>query len=772
VPGVGRAIVRIDLLAADPVPNPRFPRVRPPMQHSGSQLEQRPSSQRPVPLVARADLVIERMSAAESTYAVVKDPLSLRYFRLQPEQHAVLTWLDGETSVVDLRDRLQAEFPGAPVSVRDVQALVADLHEKALLISSRFDQGAVLIHRADTGRWKRLRQALLNPLYLRLPGWDPERTLQFLLRFLSWMFHPAIVLAVLAFDLTSIGFLCVRFDDVARRMPEFHQFFGWPNIALIWLTMAGVKVLHEFGHGLACRHFGAECHSMGVMVLVFSPTLYCDVSDSWMLKNKWRRIAIGAAGIYVEVFIAGCAIFLWWSTYPGLFNHLCLNVFFVSTVTTVIFNANPLMRYDGYYMLSDYLEIPNLRQKASRMFRDLFARCCLGVEPPHDPFMPSGPRHWFAIYAVATTVYQFVILLGVTLFLYTVLKPYRLQSLGITLAAVSLATTCGALLFGLWKLVTMPRQEPLSKVRVSATLGIVAIMIIAAFRIPVPWYAEAPFTVESTNPTTVYAAVPGVLVEVFKQPGENVVRGELIARLRNDELEEKVRSLAASEAAQMRGIDGLRALDRSLELAIAERELEAIRSQRAEAERMQRECEIRAAVSGVITAAPRQPEPSVEDRRDRLGGWTGTPLEARNLGCLIPTKTPLCSIAPDDTRRAVLIVDQAERRELAAGQMVRLKLEHLPQLVLDGRVESISNRSLEYAPATLSNKSGGPLPTVSEPDGRERLTSTAFQALVPVDVPGHLVRTGMRGRARVIVANRSAWDWTWRWVRTTFRFRI
>jgi len=352
-----------------------------------------------------------------------------------------------------------------------------------------------------------------------------------------------------------------------------------------------------------------------------------------------------------------------------------------------------------------------------------------------------------------------------------VLKPYRLQSIGIAIAVISLATTCGALLFSLWKLVSMRRPEPLSKTRVALTLGVVAVIMVAAARIPVPWYAEAPFTVESADPAMVYAVVPGVLVEVLKRPGDSVERGDLIARLRNEDLDERTRSLAASETAQLREIDSLKALDRSVELAVAEQELASIRSLLTEAQRMRAECEIRSPSRGVITAAPKQPEPMLEDR-DRLGKWTGTPLDPENLGCLISPKTLLCGISGSESSRAVLIIDQGDRRDLEAGLPVRLKLEHLPHLALSGRVESISNRSLEYAPATLSNKSGGPLPTVSEADGRERLTSPAYEALVPLDVPPHLVRTGFRGRARVVIADRTAWDWTWRWFRTTFRFRI
>ncbi|MEQ9068033.1 MAG: hypothetical protein RLO18_14970, partial [Gimesia chilikensis] len=156
----------------------------------------------------------------------------------------------------------------------------------------------------------------------------------------------------------------------------------------MWFVLGAAKVVHEFGHGLSCKHYNGECHGMGIMFLVFSPCLYCDVSDSWMLRNKWQRIIIGGAGMYIEVIMSAIAVWIWWFTKPGLLNHLALNLFFISTVTTVIFNANPLMRFDGYYMMSDLLEIPNLRQKADKHLRDTFAWYCLGIESQRDPFMP------------------------------------------------------------------------------------------------------------------------------------------------------------------------------------------------------------------------------------------------------------------------------------------------------------------------------------------------------------------------------------------------
>ncbi|MFO1096584.1 MAG: hypothetical protein U0992_25240 [Planctomycetaceae bacterium] len=281
------------------------------------------SSQRPIPLVARRDLVVERMLYRGVAWHVVKDPCAMQYYRLQPEQFTTLQLLDGRRSLEDLRDALQREHATVHVGLQDVQQLINDLHEKRLVVSERLGQGFSLIQQRRSQFWKQVWQTVRNPLYLKLPGWDPDRTLTRMLPLARVLFHPATLWLAVVLVLCSWVFLAVRFDDVRRRLPEFQQFFAWPNLLYLWLTMAVTKVLHEFGHGLSCKYFGRESHAMGVMLLVFSPTLYCDVTDAWMIRRKWPRIAIGAAGMCVEVFLAAIAIFVWWHTQNGMIQHLC-----------------------------------------------------------------------------------------------------------------------------------------------------------------------------------------------------------------------------------------------------------------------------------------------------------------------------------------------------------------------------------------------------------------------------------------------------------------
>ena len=144
------------------------------------------------------------------------------------------------------------------------------------------------------------------------------------------------------------------------------RFFSLNNIALIWVTTILIKSIHELGHGLTCKHFGGEVHEVGVMLLVFTPYFFVNVSDSWVMPDRNKRILISAAGIYVELVLASLATLLWAVVQPGALQQELWNIMVIASVSTLIFNANPLMRFDGYYIMTDWIEVPNLSTQVAR----------------------------------------------------------------------------------------------------------------------------------------------------------------------------------------------------------------------------------------------------------------------------------------------------------------------------------------------------------------------------------------------------------------------
>ena len=353
------------------------------------------SAARPLKLRVRPDLKVRRHKYQGRPFWVVKEPIGLKYYRFQEEEFAILQMLDGNTSYEELKTQFEAEFPPQRITLQDLQHFIGMLHRSGLVISDAPGQGRQLKRRSDENNKKELMGKLSNVLALRFKGIDPERLLTWLYPKVGWFFSFWFFVGVCIMALCALALVTVQYDMFRTRLPAFHEFFGPTNWFYLGITLALTKVLHEFGHGLSCKHFGGECHEMGVMILVLTPCLYCNVSDSWLLPNKWHRAAIGAAGMYVEIFLASVATFLWWFSRPGLLNHICLSIMFVCSVSTVLFNGNPLLRFDGYYILSDISEIPNLRQKSTKILGRVASKYCLGMEQQEDPFLPD--RHlWFS----------------------------------------------------------------------------------------------------------------------------------------------------------------------------------------------------------------------------------------------------------------------------------------------------------------------------------------------------------------------------------------
>ena len=431
------------------------------------------SSARMLPIRRRPDLVARRQHYLGRSYWVVKDPVGLNYFRFQEEEYAILQMLDGQTSLDEIKDRFEADFPPQKITLEELQQFLGMLHRSGLVVTDLPGQGRQLRQRRDERVRKQWLSAVSNILCIRFKGFDPERLLNWLYPYFRWFFSPITLALCCLLGLSALLLVAVEFDVFHSKLPEFYQFFNVHNAFLLALVLGVTKVMHEFGHGLACKHFGGECHEMGIMVLVLTPCLYCNVSDSWMLPNKWHRAGIGAAGIYVEVVLASICTFLWWFSEPGLFHNLCLNVMFVCSTSTIIFNANPLLRYDGYYVLADLVEIPNLRQKATTILSRKLGEWCLGLEPPDDPFLPQRNQVFFALYSIAAAAYRWVVAFSICWFLYKLFQSYDLKIVG---QCVVLASLWGLLVLPLYqvaKFFYVPgRLEQVKKPRFYASLGV------------------------------------------------------------------------------------------------------------------------------------------------------------------------------------------------------------------------------------------------------------------------------------------------------------
>jgi putative peptide zinc metalloprotease protein len=738
------------------------------------------SSSRKLPIRKRPDLQARRQRYQGRIYWVVKDPVGLQYYRFEEEEYAILQMLDGESSLDEIADRFERDFPPQTIRTEELQQFIGMLHRSGLVITDAPGQGQQLVKRRAEKTHQERMATLANILSLRFKGVDPERFFNFIYPYIRWFFSVTAMCVCITIGLAALTLIVVQFDVFHSRLPDFHSFFRAKNWLWLGLTLCVTKILHEFGHGLSCKHFGGECHEIGVMFLVLTPCLYCNVSDSWMLPNRWHRAAIGAAGMYVELVLASICTFIWWFTSPGSpVSYICLNVMFISSVSTLMFNANPLLRYDGYYILSDILEIPNLRQKASTILNRKLGAWCLGLEEPEDPFLPQRKQWLFATYTVASAIYRWVVTFSILYFLNRVFQPYGLKVLGQAIALGSIYGLIGQPLWNLYKFFKVPgRLGDVKRARVYATLVLIIGAIVGIGLVPLPSHVYCPLEVQARKADWVYAAVDGILEKVSVHPGDQVKEGQQLAQLRNIDTEIRIAELTGQRnvfATQLEGLHFASFNDRRAASQIdpTTKALHGTEDQLAQ---------LRVDIGKLKLVAPRAgtvlPPSIVEKHGDEtahLPTWNGSPFDPENLGARLVTGTKLCQIGDPKLMEARLVIDQNDVEFVTAGQKVEIMLDQTADYVYTNcEIERVSTEDLKTSPSHISSLHGGPLASKMDPSGVARPMNPIFEAVVPLpeNDPNNLLRLGLVGKAKITTAPRTLFSRLYRYAAHTFNFEL
>ncbi|NLF68755.1 MAG: biotin/lipoyl-binding protein [Candidatus Anammoximicrobium sp.] len=740
----------------------------------------------------RPDLTVRKHRYHGEAYWVVKEPIGLNYFRFHEEEFAILQMLDGQSSLDSIKERFESDFAPQKITFQDLQQFIGMLHRSGLVISETAGQGRQLAKRRGEKKRREWLGRLTNVFALRWRGVDPERFLNWLYPYVRWMFHPVCVALCLAIGIGALLLVTVQFEVFRSRLPTFHEFFD-PRAPDKWLylalTMGVVKVLHELGHGLSCKHFGGECHEIGFMLLVLTPCLYCNVSDSWMLPNKWKRAMIGAAGMYVEIVLASIATFLWWfSDRSGLLNNLALNVMFICSVSTLIFNGNPLLRFDGYYILMDLAEIPNLRQKSTEVLKRFMVGVCLGLEQPDNPFLPQKNRFLFGAYTIAAVVYRWIIVFSIVAFLIKVFEPIGLKIIGQIVAATGFF---GLIVQPLWQLARffyLPgRMHKVKKHRVIASVAVVGAVLAAVVFLPLPHSVKCEFEVGPRDAAAVYVEVPGLVKEILVKEGHRVDQGQPLLVLSNPDLELSVLDLQGRRdvtESRLRVANREQFADDQSGLQIGQlRELLAATEQQlAEKQQELARLKLVAPTAGVIIpAAPRTSRE--EEAEGRLPTWSGSPLDRKNLGAAYQASELVCRVGDPTDLEALLVVDQADIDLVDAAMgvdsqgrpKVKLQLDAFPGRTLHSHVEQVARVELKAMSASLSSQAGGRVETKMDRSGVSRPLSTSYQARVPLDDQDALqglISNGMRGRAQIYTRWQSLGARLYRYLSRTFHFEL
>ncbi len=493
----------------------------------------------------RSTVQIHRQHYRGRMWYVFQDPSSNQFFRVNEPAYHFVGLLNGHRSVAEVWDICNDRLGDSAPTQGEVIQLLGQLYVSNLLMAEIPPDAKSLFERYRKRRRREVQGYMSNFLFIRIPLFDPDRILNTFLPAVRWLYSW--VGAVLWFAAVGTGlyFVINGWDRLADRASGI---LDPENLPLLFLSFWIVKIFHEFGHAFTCKVLGrrqgsgGEVHVIGIMFLVFTPLPYVDASSSWAFRSKWHRALVGSAGMIVELVIASVAAIIWSQTVEGTaINGICYNVMFIASVSTLLFNGNPLLRYDAYYILSDLLEIPNLAQRSRNYIKYVVKRYPWGVKRAKSPAHSPGEGFWLMFYGLASTVYRVFICTAILMFVAS-----KLFFVGVLLAVAAVTMWLLVPIGKMFKYLAVSPELMRTRGRAwASTFAVAAVLVIGVGLIPATDDCYVEGVVEPRTIRIVYAGENGFIRETAKS-GTAVEPGkDLLLKAENLDLTAQLRLLEA-----------------------------------------------------------------------------------------------------------------------------------------------------------------------------------------------------------------------------------
>ncbi len=483
---------------------------------------------------------ISRLVYRGVIWFVVRDPVSGRFSRLSEAAYTVVSMMDGERQLGEIWDLACAELGDDAPSQDELLATITQLNLLDMLHTDGLPDAEALANRGQRLRRRSFLAHFLNPLAVRFPLFDPngflDETWPLVRPLFTWF--GALAYIVL---LVSGAFTAARhWDSLTNNLID--RVLAAESLLILILVYPVVKAIHELGHGYSVKRWGGEVREIGIMFLVFLPVPYVDASAASGYQNKWARVLVGGAGIMVELGLAAGAVLVWTELEEGFARAVAFNVMVIGGVSTLLFNGNPLLRFDGYFVLADLIEIPNLGARSNRYIGYLIQRYLFGLKTARSPVRAAGERPWFVFYSISSFAYR--IFISFTIISYVVAKFFTV--------GVLLAVWAVTLMF------LVPLGKHIRFVLTSESLRgrrarsiLVSLVLVGAVTslltfVPVPYRTIAEGVIAPREEATIYTEEPGEVVEVLVETAERVARGDTILRLADPFIESELRRAEAS----------------------------------------------------------------------------------------------------------------------------------------------------------------------------------------------------------------------------------
>lgn len=475
----------------------------------------------------------------DQLWYVLQDLASGRFLRFNPAAYRLMALMDGIRTLNEIW-QLACQLLGDEVPSQDeVLHLLAQLHQANLLLTDRRPDLEELKERSLHSRRMKLKQYLGNPMSLKLPLFDPDRLLERCAGMVPRNWAGAFLALWLMLVLSGLVVAALHWQSLTEDLTA--KVFTSENMLALALVFPFLKLIHEFGHGLAIKLLGGNCHELGLMFLVLVPVPYVDASSSVAMPSKYHRMLVGLAGMMSELSVAALAIMAWSMVNEGVLKALLHQTVILAGLTTLIFNANPLLLFDGYYVLADWLEIPNLGQKANRYLGFLINRHLFGVTTVTPPDLTRREAPWLLGYAVGAFVYRVLVTLGIV-----VLIANEFFFFGVILGIWSFYTMIPQPLFKhLRYLANSPTLDE-HRQRAWLVTGIPLLLLaLFIFKVPVASWTQSEGVIWMPQQSQVRAAQDCFGQKLLVRPGSFVEQGQALALCGDPQLEARHAELLA-----------------------------------------------------------------------------------------------------------------------------------------------------------------------------------------------------------------------------------
>lgn len=516
----------------------------------------------------RAHAQINRQAFRGKVWFVLQDHAAERSHRFSPAAHHFIGLMDGDRTVQEIWEATSAYLGDEAPTQEEVIRLLGQLHAAdALLCDVPPDSMEVFrrFERHERQLWKR---RLWSPLALRFPIIDPDRFLERTLPRVQFLFGWFGIILWLSVVVAGGVLAASHWTDLTEDIVD--RVLAPQNLFLLWLVYPVVKALHELGHAYATKKWGGEVHEIGIMLLVLMPVPYVDASSATGFTDKRRRMVVGAAGIAVELFLGSLALFIWLNVEPGAVRAVAYNVMLISGVSTLLFNGNPLLRFDGYYVLADGLEIPNLGARSNQYIGYLIQRYLFRISDVESPAQTSGERFWMIVYGIASFIYRVFIMFVIVMFI-----AGKFFVIGILLAIWAVSTQ---ILMPIGKnlafLINSPKLRRRRGRALATSIVFAALFAVILFVVPAPNRTRAQGVIWVPEEAQIRAGTDSFVTKLLAPVDSDVVSGQALFQAEDPFLDTRVQVLEAQLMELDAQYDALMSTDR-VQAAMVGEEIEA-----------------------------------------------------------------------------------------------------------------------------------------------------------------------------------------------------